>query len=248
MKRRTSCFLLAAAGIFLLVAPSVLAFEPTSDYEVRQVEGYTVRVSATLLRAHHDVADRALDLLRVRLYEMNRALPESALSRLKHTVVWIEWDDASFPGMCFHPSADWLREHGLNPDKAGGVEIGNARNFIDWSAEQPSMVLHEFAHAYQHKVLGADDREELRAAFERARAARQYEHVLRASGRTERAYAMTNPEEFFAELSESYFGTNDFYPFVRAELKQFDPDSFRLIQRLWKSPASSSATQPATAE
>jgi hypothetical protein len=228
--------LLLAIVVPVLIAPAARAFEPTRSYEVRQIEGWTVRVSSTLRDEHRDVADRALELLRVRLFELKRALPGAALDRLRDVTFWMEWDDPSFPGMCFHPSAGWLRAHGFNPDKAGGIEIGNARHFIDWSSEQPCMVLHEFAHAYQHKVLGGADNAEIRAAYERARRGGKYDAVLRAGGRTERAYALTNPEEFFAELSESYFGTNDFYPFVRAELRQYDRDSFELIRRLWTAP------------
>ena len=29
--------------------------------------------------------------------------------------------------------------------------------------------------------------------------------------------------EFFAEMTEAYFGSNDFYPFVTSELKQAKP-------------------------
>jgi len=29
--------------------------------------------------------------------------------------------------------------------------------------------------------------------------------------------------EFFAEMTEAYFGSNDFYPFVIGELKQAKP-------------------------
>ena len=42
--------------------------------------------------------------------------------------------------------------------------------------------------------------------------------------------------EYFAEGSEAYFGTNDFYPFTRAELKQHDPEGFRLLEALWNDP------------
>jgi hypothetical protein len=36
----------------------------------------------------------------------------------------------------------------------------------------------------------------------------------------------------------AYFGTNDFYPFVRAELKQHDPEMHDLIENLWRVPES----------
>lgn len=48
--------------------------------------------------------------------------------------------------------------------------------------------------------------------------------------------ALTNPPEYFAELSESWFGTNDFYPFVRAEVTQFDPEMAELLRKLWAAP------------
>ena len=43
----------------------------------------------------------------------------------------------------------------------------------------------------------------------------------------------TNPQEFFAEMTESYFGSNDFYPFVTGELKQAEPEIFTLMEELW---------------
>lgn len=50
----------------------------------------------------------------------------------------------------------------------------------------------------------------------------------------ERACAMSNAKEYFAESSEAYFGRNDFYPFTRAELKEHDPQMYDLLERLWQ--------------
>jgi Mlc titration factor MtfA (ptsG expression regulator) len=49
----------------------------------------------------------------------------------------------------------------------------------------------------------------------------------------ERAYAMTTPQEYFAECTEAYFSRNDFFPFTRDELKQHDPEMFALLEKLW---------------
>ena len=46
-----------------------------------------------------------------------------------------------------------------------------------------------------------------------------------------RAYALNGPNEYFAELTEAYFGKNDFYPFNRDDLKHHDPDGFRLVDQ-----------------
>jgi len=51
-----------------------------------------------------------------------------------------------------------------------------------------------------------------------------------------RAYAMTNPQEYFAECSEAFFSTNDFFPFTRDELARHDPGMFELLKRLWAVP------------
>jgi len=46
-------------------------------------------------------------------------------------------------------------------------------------------------------------------------------------------YGMNNPMEFFAEMTETYFGSNDFYPFVAGELKQVEPEIFSLMAEIW---------------
>jgi hypothetical protein len=51
-----------------------------------------------------------------------------------------------------------------------------------------------------------------------------------------RHYALSNDREYFAELTESYFGKNDFEPFTRDELRAFDPDGYAMIEQLWLRP------------
>ena len=63
---------------------------------------------------------------------------------------------------------------------------------------------------------------------------KKYAEVLHINGKKLKHYALSNPMEYFAESSEAFFGTNDFYPFVRAELREFDPEMFALVERLWK--------------
>ena len=97
------------------------------------------------------------------------------------------------------------------------------------------MVLHELAHAYHHLVLG-DDCKSIEAAYKHAVDKKLYESVAYCGGGKQRAYALTNAKEYFAELSEAYFGKNDFYPFVRSELEQYDPVGFQLMEQIWGKP------------
>ncbi len=225
-------------------APS---YPATSSYTQQTINGWKVMIGAELTSNHPEIEQRTLDLLRVKLFDITRVVPPDALKRLREVTIWLEFNDKAFPCACYHPSADWLRDNGINPDKVKGVEIANASNFLKWSIEQPWMVLHELAHSYHDRVLGFDN-PEVKAAYDAALKSHSYDAILRINGHVERAYAMTNEQEYFAEDSEAYFGTNDFYPFVRAELQQHDPRMFELLQKVWcdKSdrPPASPATKP----
>jgi Mlc titration factor MtfA (ptsG expression regulator) len=107
----------------------------------------------------------------------------------------------------------------------------------------PNFALHELAHAFHHRTLRMSyGNLEIKAAYDKAKASGKYDQVERKDSegriRTDRAYAMTNPQEYFAECTEAYFSRNDFFPFTRDDLKQHDPEMFTLLQKLWnpKSP------------
>ena len=210
-------------------------FEPTDAYEARHVEGWRILVNKRFAKEEPGRCDEVMTLLRFQLYQVPRVVPAAAVEKLKKVTIWVEADEPHHPCMVYHPDPGWLREHGMNPDKARCVEISNAERFLEWTKSQPWMVLHELAHAYHHQFLpGGYDNLELRDAWRRATVdERRYDAVLHFSGRTERAYAVNNPMEFFAEASEALFGTNDFYPFVRAELAAHDPETHALVRRLW---------------
>ncbi len=74
----------------------------------------------------------------------------------------------------------------------------------------------------------------IKEAFKRAAESKSYESVLYYDGTKKKAYAMNNDQEYFAELSEAYFGTNDFFPFVRGEVIAHDPEMARLLKEVWE--------------
>jgi len=208
-------------------------YEPTTQYDVRQIEGWRVLVNKGFVEQKPSLCSDTLTLLRFQLYQITRKVPAEGLARLRKITIWVEEAEPHHPCMAYHPNPGWLREHGMNPDKAKCVEVANARNFLAWTLDQPWMVLHELAHGYHDQFLGGYDNPEILAAFQRAKQAKLYDRVLRVNGTLDRAYAATNPMEYFAETTESFFGTNDFYPFVRSELKQHDPPMHQLLEKLW---------------
>ena len=207
--------------------------KPTSCYKVRQVRGWTLRVHEGLLAAEQQkLLDDVLAELDNHLYRIERVVPPKAVAELRKVVLWVEHDNPKGRHAHYHPSEGWLKANAYNPDKAKGVEFGSARNFLRSVGHQPWMVLHELAHAYHDQVLGFEH-PKVKAAYDAAKASGTYEKVLIWNGRTGRHYAMTNHKEYWAENTEAYFGTNDIYPFVKAELKQHDPAMYALLEELW---------------
>jgi len=214
------------------VAPNT-PYTPTSHYDILVVEGWRVRVNRDFRQKRAALCREVLKLLSCKLYAVSRIVPPTALKHIKQVPIWLELREGHHPCMVYHPDAGWLREHDMNPEKAHCVEIAGAENFLSWEHDQPWMCLHELAHSYHDQVLGFENAE-VRNAYDQAVRTRIYESVLRISGTHERHYALTDQKEYFAECSESYFGVNDFFPFVRAELREHDRLGYQVVEKMWR--------------
>lgn len=201
-----------------------------SDYDTRMIQGWTVHVEKSI--ETHPRKDKALEQLDRLLVEVTKLVPAAAVPKLRKVPIWMSRNVA--PGACYHPSVDWLRQNGRVVEMARSIELQNVDHFLDWSAAQPLMVLHELAHAWQDRESDAGyGNEAVKRAFESARASGKYEKVRYVGGGEKKHYALTNPMEYFAECSEAYFGRNDFQPFDRAELKTFDPAGYEMVEKVW---------------
>ena len=207
----------------------------------KKIEGWTVHVSPQLLKDDAAATARALELMRNQLVSIREKLPAGAVARLQKVPLWLNpVRPGDTPRAEYHPDARWLRDHGRDPAMAQAIEFTNIPTFAEEEKRMPVFILHELAHAYHDLVLGFDH-PEIRAAFEAARKGGRYESVRRWTGEREtrdRAYALTNHKEYFAENTEAFFGRNDFEPFTREELHLFDPEMDRLLARLWGLPES----------
>jgi len=210
-------------------------FDPSDQYAVREIEGWKVYLNTKFENENPELCADVLALLKVQLYQITRMVPAPAVEKLRKIAIWVELEESHHSCMCYHPDPGWLREHDMNPDKARSVEVANARNFLTWTKQQPWMVFHELAHGYHHQFLDAGfENTDLAAALSAAGEEKLYDEVLHINGRRQRHYALTNQMEYFAEQSEAFFGTNDFYPFVRSELEQHDPRMFALLKQIWE--------------
>ena len=163
-------------------------------------------------------------------------LPEDRLEEMRRLEIWIEHDHPEIntePGP-YHPDVDWLTARGYDARLAKKVHVTRAASLLErhHMIKHPAVILHELAHAYHHQVLGFDE-PRIKAAYEKAMKSGLYDEVLLYTGQKVRAYAANNSVEYFAEGTEAYFYRNDFYPFVRAELKQHDPVLHDLLEEIW---------------
>ena len=154
-------------------------------------------------------------------------------------------------GMCFHPHTDWLIQNGLHRQKVECVELYNLQEYMEerkglW---QPGgLLLHEFSHAYHYKMLPKGySNDSVKQCYQQAMKEKLYDaveyHKLDGSkhAKKTRAYACTDPMEYFAELSVAFLGGKDesvefnkWFPFNRAQLKKHDPRAYKMLQRVWK--------------
>ncbi|MBA3313795.1 MAG: hypothetical protein M3552_00470 [Planctomycetota bacterium] len=209
------------------------AFDPTDRYDVRVIDGWTVRVSDRYAN-EPALLENVLKEMTGQFKRIVEAVPAPAVEKLRRVEIWVEVNNPQFPCMCYHANERWLRANGVNPEKTGHVELANGRNFLSWTMQQPWMVLHELAHGYHDRFIEHGyENKVISVALAKSKDAGLYGEVDHIAGKKRDHYAATNPMEYFAESSESYFGKNDFFPYDRAELQAYDPDALRLMEELW---------------
>ena len=156
------------------------------------------------------------------------------LARLQAVTIVLDLSHGKLRAMQYHPGADWLRDNGYSTELVRCVHIPAAADLATPRNinEQPWVVLHELAHAYHDQVLGFEDPRILQA-YEQFKKNGHGAAALLFDGTRVRHYGLTDHKEFFAEMTEAYFGENDFFPFNRAELMTAEPEIFKLLQAIW---------------
>ncbi|ADB18905.1 protein of unknown function DUF303 acetylesterase putative [Pirellula staleyi DSM 6068] len=254
--------LLALLAAILLVSPffaptaAALDDAPPPDgqpavagHQRKTILGWSLLINDQLLEKQPKETERALELLKLQLEEIVRVVPAASVAELRKVPLWFSPEYAGVqPRAEYHPGAGWLRDNQRNPAMAKGVEFTNIRTFERETKRMPNFALHELAHAYHDRVLDKGfGNVAVKTAFEHAKTKGLYERVERrfGDGRTaeERAYALTSPMEYFAECTEAYFSTNDFFPYTRDQLEKYDPGMVAVLKELWPVDAKDEVSQ-----
>ncbi len=233
---RMAAYLLAFCSITSAAQQPAPAAKPTAHVH-RVLHGFGVNVDTRLTSGDQtDLGTLALDRLDSQLSTVVLLVPADRLVHLRRVTIWLDLTNGDLRSPQYHPSADWLQQHGYDTSMARCVHIPDARYYVNanFQREQPFAILHELAHSYHDQVLGFDDAE-IMAAYNKFKQSGKYNSVLHISVMMLPHYALTDQKEFFAEMTETYFGANDFYPFNSAELKRDEPELFKLMTKIWGS-------------
>jgi hypothetical protein len=218
-------------------------------WETQTIAGFQVLFSPALLRDEASSA-RAHQFMRDQLDAVTRLVPPAALQQLRRVRLWLDLDaSGSSRALAFYKSPPSIftaspagrpTEHNFGYGGFhGAMFLGIVfPNIVDAIAiggvsRAPMIVLHELAHAYHHQVLGMWN-PDIKQTYEAAKAKGLYRNASFWNGNVAPVgYAMSNEREYFAGLTEAYFGRNAQNPLDANELKSHDPDGFRLVERAW---------------
>jgi hypothetical protein len=229
---------------YLLIA-LLLAFSSTAQaqlmvqgYTNYNLQGFNVLVENNAFTVDSTMTNAAINLLNTKLLAISQLnINQEKKDSLKAVPIFMDWNTTTGAAQ-YHPSQAWLISNGYIPQKAKCVEISNITNFINWTNQnQPYMILHELAHAYHHRVLDFNSAV-ITNAFSNAVTQNLYKNIAYHSGggnynTVAKAYALNNENEFFAELTEAYFGLNDFFPFDYDDLASYDSIGFNMMVAVW---------------
>ena len=233
----STCLLGSQAGAQDASAIKPAAPLSTEDrFEVRNLEGWTVYINRAVPGQHPEETAKTLEHLRWELYQIKLAAPAVAVRNLQeNNAIWIEYDEKV--SLSYHPERFWLIKSGYTiPSDPQSFMSLSVKAHLGDSYRHPFVVFHELAHGYDFHFNGNGldyGNQETRANYHRMMKVGSYEKIKVWDGRIASHYARTNHMEYWAESSEAYFAVNDFYPFVRAELREHDPQMAKLVERYW---------------
>ncbi|MBT3198720.1 MAG: hypothetical protein HN350_02290 [Phycisphaerales bacterium] len=205
-------------------------YTPTPKYDKRKIYGWTVYVNPELT-AQPGLCNTMVKLLSYKLHMIDHFVGPEGKKQLNRTPVWLEIGRAGpYVRYCGNKTA--LQKENANPDKFQAVEVRNPQRMMDWSMLQQADVLGAVARAYYEQTPSLA--KNTRDAYTKAKAGGKYKSVLRFDGKKLPHPALESERSYFAEMMKSYFLVNDRYPFIRCELKDQDPDGYKLIADLWE--------------
>jgi len=226
---------------------------PVPGYELRKMEGFQVLINKKVLKEVELVKDKyeipPLEVLDNEYKTLNLILMPKLLKVLQGVTIWVEWDDTPFGvnmseeekarggrvialyryGSPYAGTRGFQEGKLSHPGKMNAVEVMTLKRLTEM--HQPGrdkkqiVLLHELCHTVHHVFLG-NENPDIKRAYALAMDRKLYQTV----------YARTNDHEYFAEISCAYLDRCNNAPYTADELKEYDPDGYKLCEKIWGKP------------
>lgn len=203
----------------------------TYTYMVENVAGWNVHVEDTLWNNYPKWTYNTLRLFQERLSEIANTLPENAVACLRTIDIYLT-DSRPGEAPARFLSTQWSAR-GSDPAMKNSVEFNNPDLLQRYFDNQPMIMLHELAHGYEYRFLTLDETVELARLYKSVFDGQSKYRVTVQKTGIRKHYALENMHEYFAESSEAYWGKNDYYPYDREQLKEYDPAMYEFQERVW---------------
>ena len=214
-------------------------------YATFEHEGFTFKLKSSLVET--EAAKKAITHMKDDLDKIISFCPASALKVIKKNPIWMEESHkVSTSAAWYHKWEGYPASIGDLSAKRKCVEVTNYGYYVSWSNQnQPLMIFHELSHLYHDQGLGGDNNSTINKAYKNAKDNGLYKGTAYRYKTTDPkskwdykaakdgAYCMTDAWEFFAEMSEAYWGENDYYPINYDDLKEYDPVAFSAMETIW---------------
>lgn len=217
------------------VALAAEKLELPTAHTNRNLEGWNVRIDNRLLSGDSAaVGEQALKVLTAKLVDITLIVPAAPLAKLRAITIEVDLNYGALSSMQYHGGVEWLKDNGYSENLAKCVHIPIADHLMSPTENRrmPLVILHELSHAYHDQFLGYEE-PRVKQAWKKFCDSGKYKNVLTSPGHRRDHYGLTNQMEFFSEMTETYFGSNDFFPFVAGELKELEPTIYALMSEIW---------------
>lgn len=220
--------------------PPVNFNNPPREYVTNRLRSWPVLIEKQLVEEQPALATNAVGRLDHLLGKTLAILPSGAQEPFARLTFFMMYGEKARHGgrdngLEYFQKTAPAHFKDLDPRMASSVVVYSATNWV-WLPEHRAVMalVHELAHAY-HLEQWPELRPDIFDAWEHATRLGLYQDVQDEDGkRLEKGYARQNHLEYFAELSMIYFVGGYYHPFTRETLRTYDPDGFRLVERLWQ--------------
>ncbi len=220
--------------------PKVVNYRaPERSYVQTNLAGWTLYLEQDLVDRHPELARATTRRLGAKLTGVLDLLPTRTRAVLQRLPIFLMLGEESSLGGRDNGAEYFQRDAPkfwplLDRRWSSALVIYSARNYQQLSEQWATRVLvHELAHAWQLERW-PEKQPDILAAWEHAAHTGLYTHVQAVNGMVlDRAYALENQLEYFAELSCAYFWRGEYAPFDRAALRQYDPVGFAMTEKMW---------------